>query len=271
MRKSIKISVVIITFNEERNIKRCLDSVKEIADEIIVLDSFSTDNTEKICQEYQVQFFKQTWLGYSKQKNVANSLAQYDYILSMDADECLSDELLSSIKKIKNNPEYDVYIVKRLTNYCGQWIRHGGWYPDRKIRIWKRDAAKWQGEIHETLKLESGLSCCTLEGDLYHYSYYKIEDHVKKANLFTNIMALEAIKNGRISTMVDIFFSPGYKFFKIYFLKLGFLDGFAGFLIASISAQTAFYKHIKIREMNRKSKKNVKESIIKAKEWEVAA
>ena len=148
------LTAVIITKNEEFNISRCLQSLKDVADEIVVVDSFSTDSTEEICKSFNVRFVQQEWLGYSEQKNFANSLASNDWIFSIDADEVLSDELKKSILELKNKNISDdnVFSMNRLTNYCGHWIRHCGWYPDRKIRIWNRKVGKWQGEIHETIE-----------------------------------------------------------------------------------------------------------------------
>ncbi len=250
MEKKVTLSVVIITFNEERNIKRCLDSVKEIADEIIVVDSFSVDKTEEICGQYSnVKFVKQSWLGYSGQKNFANNLATKDYIFSLDADEALSPVLTESIREIKNAPQYDIYTLKRLTNYCGYWIRHCGWYPDKKTRIWRKGNAVWEGEIHETLKLGSEAKQSELKGDLLHYSYYSIKDHLNQVNLFTELMAKEAVKNGERASLFRLFFSPAVKFTKSYFIQLGFLDGYYGFVVSTISAQTAFYKYLKMREL----------------------
>jgi glycosyltransferase involved in cell wall biosynthesis len=255
METSIKLSAVIITFNEERNIKRCLDSLKEVADEIIVVDSFSTDKTESICKDYSlVKFIKQSWLGYSGQKNFANALASHDYIFSIDADEALSSELITSIKTIKNNPSSDIYIVKRLTNYCGQWIKHGGWYPDKKIRIWKKNDAIWEGDIHEILKLKKGVSSFELKGDLLHYSYYTIKDHLNQVNNYTELMAIEAVKKGKKYSVLQLFFSPPVKFIKKYFIQLGFLDGYYGFIISIVGAHTTFYKYLKIHEHYKKIK-----------------
>ena len=145
----MQISAVIISHNEERNIRRCLESVQSVADEIVVVDSLSEDKTEEICNEFNVKFVKQQWLGYSEQKNLANNLATNDWILSIDADEELSEELKKSILELKNNNISDdnVFSMNRLTNYCGHWIRHCGWYPDRKIRIWNRNVGMWKGEI----------------------------------------------------------------------------------------------------------------------------
>src|SRR6516225_8076489 len=139
------VSIVIITFNEEKNIRRCLESVKEIADEIVVVDSLSTDHTKSICKEFGVRFIEQKFLGYIEQKNFALDQAKYDYVLSLDADEAISKELVKSIQEVKQNPESDGYRMNRLTNFCGKWIKHGSWYPDTKLRVFNRKKARWGG------------------------------------------------------------------------------------------------------------------------------
>ena len=166
------ISVVIITFNEEQKIAQCLDSIKDIADEIIVVDSHSTDATEAICDRYSVKFFTQDWLGYSDQKNLADDLATCDLIFSIDADEALSDELKQSIKelKAKNIAKNEVFAMNRLNNYCGRWVKGCGLYPETKIRIWRRGFAEWEGLIHEWLNFKETPKKTLLQGDLLHYS-----------------------------------------------------------------------------------------------------
>ena len=152
-----KISAVIITFNEEKYIEKCISSLEEIADEIIVVDSFSTDRTEDICGKFNVRFSKHKFDGYVEQKNYAMSLASYPYILSLDADEALSDELKKSILGIKDNLKYDGYIFNRLNNYCGKWIKHSRWYPDKHLRLFNSAKGKWTGpNPHDKFKLDPG-------------------------------------------------------------------------------------------------------------------
>ncbi|MBP6695884.1 MAG: glycosyltransferase family 2 protein, partial [Saprospiraceae bacterium] len=139
------LSVVIITLNEEKNIGRCLDSVKDIADEIIVIDSFSTDQTQKICDSYGATFIQKEWLGYVETKNFAIQQSSFNLILSLDADESLTDKLKNSVKLVKDNRNEDGYILNRLTNYCGQWIYHSGWYPDKKLRLFDKTKGGWHG------------------------------------------------------------------------------------------------------------------------------
>ena len=191
----MKISAVIITKNEERNILRCLNSVQDVVDEIIVVDSGSTDSTADICEQFGVKCVQQEWLGYSEQKNFANSLASNDWILSIDADEELSDELKHSVLKYKSkhvSPDL-VFSMNRLTSFCGHWIRHCGWYPDRKIRIWNRKVGKWQGEIHETLEFSSDVQEKPLKGDLLHSSFdsayeYEEQHHHQKVLLLALLL-----------------------------------------------------------------------------------
>ncbi|MCK4568931.1 MAG: glycosyltransferase family 2 protein [Bacteroidales bacterium] len=251
-----KLSAVIITLNEERNIGRCIDSLIAVADDIVVIDSGSTDNTKDICKEKGARFIFNKWAGYIEQKNFANGLAEYPHILSIDADEALSGQLRDSILKVKDNFVADGYEMNRLTNYCGKWIRHGGWYPDRKLRLFHRDKFEWGGErIHEMMIMkESNAHVESLAGDLLHYSYYNISEHIAQANHFTNMTAGLAVEKGKSSGIFKIIFSPFVKFIKDYIIKLGFLDGYYGYVVCRISAQATFMKYAKIRQI-RKGKK----------------
>lgn len=245
-----RISAVIITLNEERNIERCILSLQDIADEIIVIDSFSNDKTQEICKNHVVKFIQTKWLGYSETKNYGNNLATYDYILSIDADEALSEELKKEILLIKQSEKIeDAYFMKRLTNYCGSWIHHCGWYPDKKLRLWNKQKGKWEGNIHEEVKMQADAGISDLKSDLLHYSYYSIQQHINQANKFTDLTASEAFKNAKKSSLFKIIFNPIVKFIKDYFIKLGFLDGYHGFIICVISSFATFMKYIKLREL----------------------
>ena len=251
----IKISAVIITYNEEINIGRCLDSLTETMDEIIVIDSFSTDKTEEICSKYPVKFIKKEWLGYSLTKNFGNNLAANDYIFSIDADEALSEELKASILAVKNtNKPLDAYKLTRLTNYCGTWIHHCGWYPDTKLRLWDRTKGQWEGDIHEEVKLKENSKTGMLNGDLFHYSFHTITQHVKQADKFTDLTAQDAFNKGKRSNLMKILFKPCVKFIRDYIIKLGFLDGYHGYVVCKISAFATFMKYSKLKELQRKEK-----------------
>lgn len=245
----IKLAVVIITFNEETNIKRCLDAVQDIADEIIVVDSFSTDKTKAICEGYKdLTFVEHAWEGYSATKNYANSLATSDYILSLDADEVLSKELKEAIYNVKQNAEFAVYSLTRLTNYCGKWVRHCGWYPDVKNRLFRKDVARWEGDIHEQLSFDQSEKVGLLKGDLLHYSFHNIEQHIQTINKFSSITAESRFKKGKRTNLLNIIFKPMLKFFNLYIFKLGILDGYFGYVICINSAYSAFLKEIKLKQ-----------------------
>jgi glycosyltransferase involved in cell wall biosynthesis len=224
-----------------------------VVEEIIVVDSGSTDNTEAICEKFGVRFVYQNWLGYGAQKNFANSLATCDYILSVDADEALSNRLKKSILDIKQKPVAVACSVNRLTNYCGKkWVRHCGWYPDSKVRLWKKGVAEWSlDELHETLLLPTGTTVSSLTGDLLHYSYHTIYEHITQLNKFTDIGATACFQKEKKITIFKIIYKSAWKFIRDYFFKCGFLDGYYGFVICRISAFATFIKYVKVRELQK--------------------
>jgi len=249
----LHLSVVIITFNEEKNIGRCLESIQGIADDVVILDSFSTDATESISKKYTVNFISRKWEGYSASKNFANAQAKHDWVLSLDADEALSEELKKSILKAKEGTELKTYKFHRLTNYCGSWIKHCGWYPDTKIRIFDRRITKWEGIIHEKLVIDSKQEAILLKGDLLHYSYYSIEQHYAQTEKFSSLAAQNMFDKGKKASALKMYLSPVVKFISDYIIKLGLLDGAAGFTICRISAKHSFLKYKKLRELYTKN------------------
>ena len=254
MKIPLKISAVIITYNEEANIERCLDSLEGTADEVLVVDSFSSDRTADICKSKGVDFIQHHFDGHIEQKNYALSCASNDYVLSLDADEALSQKLSQSIQAAKQNWTEDGYSVNRLTNYCGKWIRHCGWYPDTKIRLWDRSKGHWGGvNPHDHVVMDEPIRIRHLSGNLLHYSYPTIRDHISQINSFSDIAARAAFEKGRQSNLaLDICLNPTLTFFKKYFLKLGLLDGYEGFVISISTAYGKFLKYIKLRELERK-------------------
>ncbi|SFT86310.1 (heptosyl)LPS beta-1,4-glucosyltransferase [Lishizhenia tianjinensis] len=247
-----KISATIITLNEERNIERCILSLEGVADEIIVLDSFSTDKTEEICRKLGVRFEKRAWEGYSQSKNYLNALASFDYIFSIDADEALSEELKTSILAEKQKGLTGVYAVNRMTNYLGKWIKHSGWYPDVKTRIFPKASSKWVGAyVHEELEVEGNPTPVLLKGDLHHYSYYSFEDHRSRADKYSRLTAQKMNVKGKRASILKPYLSALVRFVGMYFIKLGFLDGKMGFKIAQISALSNIYKYKELRRLNR--------------------
>ena len=247
----IKISVVIITFNEARNIGRCLNSVQDIADEVLVIDSFSTDKTEAICRSKGARFIQHPFGGHIEQKNVALAQAQHDFILSLDADEALDDTLKRAILEVKQSPApASAYTMNRLTNYCGQWIRHSGWYPDRKLRLFDRRLGRWGGQNpHDRVEMHAHVEGKHLSGDLHHYSYYAVAEHWQRAERYATIAAQAMYKHGQRSTIFHRWVSPAFKFLRNYILKAGFLDGRAGWTICRIAAVETWWKYQKLKEM----------------------
>ena len=252
-----QISVVIITFNEEKNIGRCIDSVKKFADDIVVIDSFSTDKTKEICLSKNVRFIVHTFEGHIEQKNWAITQALYPHILSLDADEAVDELLLNSLLEVKKNWKMDGYYMNRLTNYCGKWIRHSGWYPDRKLRLWDARKGTWGGtNPHDKYDLIEGDKLTGfLKGDILHYSYYSIEQHYSQTEKFTTIAANAMYNKGRQASLIKLYISPIVKFIRDYFIKLGFMDGKEGFIICRISAYSTYLKYYKLKNICKKNKK----------------
>lgn len=247
----IRLSAVIIAYNEERNIGDCIDSLKEIADEIVVVSSFSTDKTEEIAERKNARVIRHVFEGHIEQKNFALSQASNDYVLSLDADERLSEELKQSILKVKNNPIHDGYTMNRLNNYCGKWIRHCGWYPDRKLRLWNRAKGKWGGENpHDKVLLQEGSATSFLKGDILHYTVTSVEQYEQQLQKFSDIAANALFRKGRSATALFAITSAGFTFFRTYFLKAGFLDGYYGWLISKQLCRYNYMKYIKLSRMN---------------------
>lgn len=251
----VKISAVIISYNEEKYIGRCLESLQQVADEIVVVDSYSQDKTREICESHNVKFIEHEFEGYRQQKNWAMAQAENDIVLSLDADECLSEELKNSIQNVKSSWEADAYSFNRLNNYYGKWIKYSGVYPDRKIRLFDRRKGKWGGvNPHDKFIVNPGEKYKFLAGDLLHYVQDSIDDHVDKIRLFSGINAGEYYKMGKNSSFLKILVHPSWRFFKSYFFNMGFLDGYYGFVICSLNAYSSFLKHVKIRKLNMKGK-----------------
>jgi len=251
-----KISGVIITFNEEKFIENCIKSIIDVVDEIVVIDSFSIDKTKEICLKYGVRFIENPFEGFTTQKNFANDQARYDYVLSLDADEELSQELKQSILKAKENLNYDGYSFNRLNNYCGKWIKHSGWYPDSKIRLFNRNKAKWKGEnnLHEIIVLDNPKSHNHLRGDLLHWAYTSYSEHCQKINKYTDMAARSMATRKKVGYF-KIMVNPFWKFIRNYFVKKGFLDGSQGFVISVFTAFETFLKYVKIKQLqNTKSR-----------------
>lgn len=245
----MKLSATIITLNEERNIERCIRSLQPVVDEIIVLDSFSTDRTEEICRDLGVRFEQRKWEGYAQTKNYLNQLALNEMILSIDADEALDEELQNEVKNLQKS-ENTVYSMNRMTNYCGTWIKHSGWYPDIKVRIFPKETCYWTGEyVHEELHIPEHFKTIQLKGHLQHYSYYDFKDHRSRADKYSELTAKKMFAAGKKAGVLKPYLSGLARFFSMYLLKSGFLDGKMGYKIASISAASNVYKYKELRRL----------------------
>ncbi|MDT8317986.1 MAG: glycosyltransferase family 2 protein [bacterium] len=243
-----KLSVTIITLNEEDNIRAALESVKW-ADEIIVVDSGSTDRTVEICREFTDKVHHQEWLGMNGQKAFAKDQASCDWLLNIDADERVSDELACEIKTVlERESEIDGFFIPRKVRYLGRWINHSGWYPDYTLRLFKRIKGRWAGtDPHDKVLVDGKLAY--LKGDIHHYTYRNIEDHINTMNRFTTVAAGEYAKKGKTAGLLNIVLRPPSTFFKKFILNQGFRDGLPGFVIAFSSAYYVFLKYIKLWEL----------------------
>ena len=251
------ISAIVVCFNEERNIGPCLESLRW-CDEIVVVDSFSTDRTVEVARRYTDRVMQRAWAGYRDQKAFAHSQASRDWVLLVDADERVTPELRDEIQQAmdRDGARYAGYAVPRLVFYLGRWWRRGGWYPDYDIRLFRRERATWGGsDPHEKILVEGEVR--RLRSPLHHFSYRNIDDHIERINRFTSISAAELRKQGGNWRWTDALLRPPFRFFKSYVLKRGFMEGFAGFYVAVTGAVYVFLKYAKLWELEIEEKKNI--------------
>lgn len=244
-----EISAIVVCFNEEENIGACLESLKW-CDEIVVVDSFSTDRTVEICRRYTDRVIQRLWAGYREQKAFAHSQATKEWVLLVDADERVSAGLKEEIPAALDHRGGDcaAFAVPRLVYYLGRWWWRGGWYPDYDIRLFQRDRATWGGlNPHERIVVEGRVR--RLQQPLYHFSYRNIDDHLKRINDFTSISAKELLLQGKRWLWFDNLLRPPFRFFRSYILKRGLLEGFPGFFVAVTAAIYVFLKYAKLREL----------------------
>jgi glycosyltransferase involved in cell wall biosynthesis len=252
----IKISTCIISFNEEKKIEDCLKSVLPFSDEIIIVDSFSTDHTVKIAKKYTKRIYQKEFIGFIKQKNQAMGYAKNDWVFSIDCDERVDAELLEEILRIKNQgPLFDAYLVNRITFYLYRWIRHSGFYPDYKIRLFNRKKTKFIGlHVHENLEVR-GTSGTIKKGNLKHYSFDTLSDHMRTIERYTELGAQELFEKRKKISLPGILLHSLAIFIKRYIQKKGFLDGGAGFILAGMSFFHVWVKYAKLYVMYRAQKK----------------
>ncbi len=247
----VKISAVIITYNEEKNIGEAIRSVSW-ADEILVVDSESTDRTREIAEGFGARVIVRPWPGFAEQKQFAVDSAANDWVLSLDADERVSESLRDEIESIRTNlPNNDGYTIPRLSVYLGREIRHGGWYPDRQLRFFDRRKGKWkQRVIHESFAMADGSSVGRLKGNILHYSVDGPVHHARMvAERYAPLSAQQMLAEGKRSSRIKAVTSLLTTFVRTYIFKLGFLDGFPGFLIAYFAAQNSLLKHLILLEL----------------------
>jgi glycosyltransferase involved in cell wall biosynthesis len=245
----MKITATIITLNEERHIARAIESLR-CCDEIVVIDSGSADRTTELAENLGARVIESPWRGYAGQKNWAAERANYDWILSLDADEALSEGLEGEIWNLKKNgPKYDAYTMPRLAQYLGRWILHCGWYPDRKVRLYNRHKASWVGDfVHESVQVRGRLG--HLESNLLHFTCDSLSEHLRTMDRYTTLAAEELVSRKTRVGWRHMILDPAWTFTKTYFVHRGFLDGIEGLTIAYMAALYTFLKYAKSRNMS---------------------
>ncbi|MEW6409288.1 MAG: glycosyltransferase family 2 protein [Nitrospirota bacterium] len=243
-----KLSVAIITHNEEDNVRTALESVKW-ADEIVVVDSFSTDRTIEICKEYTDRIFLSEWEGFSRQKNKVIGFTSHLWVLVIDADEYVTEELKEEIIRELGHPRYDGYYIPRKNYFGGRWIRHGGWFPDHTLRLFRKDKGLfYDREVHEAIELngEPGY----LKNSLKHYTYRNISDYLQRMDRYSTLAADEMLKKGKRFHLYNLFINPATTFLKMYIFKRGFLDGIYGLILSGLYTCYTFAKYAKLKELS---------------------
>ncbi|MEA1875741.1 MAG: glycosyltransferase family 2 protein [Bacteroidota bacterium] len=244
-----KLSVVIITFNEGEHLSKCLDSVKAVADEVLVLDSFSTDRTQEICIEAGVRFYEHTFDGYVSQKNRAMEMASHNLILSLDGDEALSEEASLEILKLKENPLADGYVFNRRNNYCGKWMRYTSLYPDRKLRLFDPRLAKWTGhDPHDRIEMPNGANICRIQGDILHWVISDRADHLRKIDNFSTVAAEAYFSKGIKKGLLARYSHSLWRLLVEFIFRGGLMEGRLGWQFSFLSAKYVYLKYKKLSD-----------------------
>ncbi len=240
----MKISAAIIAFNEERNIARAIESLR-CCDEVVVVDSGSSDRTVELAQTHGARVIQSHWRGYAAQKNFAAASCNHDWVLSIDADEALSETLEGEIWELKlADQRFDAYTMPRLAQYLGRWIQHSGWYPDRKVRLYHRRHAQWEGDyVHESVRVTGTVG--HLENNLLHYTCSSLSEHLRTLDRYTSLAADELVAQRRPISWRKFTLDPAWTWLKTYVFQQGFRDGFEGLAIANLASLYTFLKYAK--------------------------
>lgn len=246
------LSVIIITKNEESHIEKCLESVKW-ADEIIVLDSGSTDKTVSLCQQFTPHVFEMDWQGFGIQKQRALNKATGDWVLSIDADEIISPELRHEIEQAINQNQYDAFLLPRLSSYCGKFINHSGWYPDYILRLFRRELGEFSNAVVHEIVIVNG-KIGKLNSPILHDSYKDLAEVLRKMDSYSTLGAKQLFEKGVKSSISKAILKGFWTFFRTYVLQRGFLDGSHGFMLAIYNSETTYYKYLKLWELQSENK-----------------
>lgn len=244
-----QISAVVITYNEEDKIERALLSLQKVSDEIVVVDSYSSDATPQICYRYTDRFIQRSWEGYRVQKQFATEQASHEWILNLDADEMLSPDLTQEILHWKNERStYSGYLLPRKTFFMGKWITHTTWYPDCQLRLFRRSSGSWKGgRVHESFRVDGPTG--RLNGEIYHYTYSSFSEYLQQLENFSSLAAQDYFDRGKKVTWFQICFDPAAIFLKNYFFRLGFMDGIPGLCVSMLASVSTLFKYLKLWEL----------------------
>lgn len=255
-----KLSSVIITYNEESNIEECLKSLIVFSDEIIILDSFSSDKTLEIAKQYTDKIYQKKFINFVDQKNTAIAYSSNNWILSIDADERASKDMQDKITTLKTNGFVaNAYLVNILTWYISDWFKEGGWYPYKKMRLFNKKEASWNGDgVHETPLLKNNQKPIDLNCDILHYSYKDLSDHLNRIQSYTSMSATEKFSRKKKISFLNLIINPGFKFIKTYFFQRAFIRGSRGFIFSIMASFYVFLKYAKLWEIIEVENKKIK-------------
>ncbi len=244
-----RISAVLITYNEEEKIQRALDSLQAVSDEIVVVDSHSTDATVELCSRYTDRVLKRSWQGYRDQKQFATDQATHQWVLSLDADEALSPQLAEEILQWKEQEnDCEGYYLPRKTFFMGRWIEHTTWYPDWQLRLFRKSRGRWEGgRVHESFRVNGPTA--RFKGQIYHHTYASFSEYLEQLERFSSLAARDRFEEGQRAQWVHVIFHPPAIFVKNYLLRLGFLDGKPGLAVSILAAVSSVFKDLKLWEI----------------------